>query len=396
MRAYTSNLLRWLRARGISAATTSDSSDDQQYRELVDHAVFGIYRSSLDGGLITANPALAEMLGYSSPKELLGMGMEALYADPAERAELIERFATAEAIENLEVDWKRADGERITVRLNGRPIRDRQGRPGGFEVIAEDVSRRRAIELALQQSRKMEAVGELTGGIAHDLNNLLTVVICAVDLAESTTPHRSEWRVNLAQARDAALRSRELIERLLSFSRGQEPAVEPLDLARVVARTTPLLRHLLPDNVKITHDLAPELPKVLGHRGAIEQILFNLLTNARDALPGGGVVRVAVARHSPDTCGTWSRPSTRQNGDRLVCLSVSDQGAGMDSETLERLFEPFFSTKKEGEGTGLGMTMVLRLVEQLGGEIGISSTPGAGTTVRVALPAAIVEAPVRS
>ena len=252
--------------------------------------------------------------------------------------------------------------------------------------LAADVVRHGQLEAQLRQSQKMEAVGQLTGGIAHDLNNVLTVVVANAELMAGTIPpEAAELKAELAQLHVAASRGAAMVRQLLAFSRHKPLTPGPVDLVRVVDESSDLLRRLVPEHivVRVTHE-APALT-VMGDAGALEQVLVNLVTNARDAMPQGGTLRLETRRVTLSgdraaACGV-AEPGA------FGCLVIADTGVGMDAATRERAFEPFFTTKEPGAGTGLGLAMVYALVQQLGGCVRLSSELGRGTEVTVYLPA---------
>ncbi len=361
---------------------------EEKYRSLVDRATYGMYRSTVDGRFVAVNPALVQMLGYRSEEELLQLSLEHdLYLYPDDRRRLINQYREAEQVEDVEVEWRRADGTPIMVRLSGRPAHGVDGTLDGFEMIVENVTERKVLEDQLRQSQKMEAVGRLTGGIAHDLNNILTVILANADLlASSSNTMRGdgETESELVELRDAARRGAAMIRKLLAFSRREKLARVPIDLAGIVNEASDVLRRLLPESIEIDVIVAASLPMVRADAGAVEQILVNLATNARDAMSGKGHLRIEVlpgrmderfaARHG------WGRP-----GD-YVCVRVSDTGSGMDVETQRRVFEPFFTTKAPGSGTGLGMAMIYGLIKQHDGFIDVESRLAVGTTVTIYMP----------
>jgi len=359
---------------------------ETMYRELVEHATYGIYRSSLDDRFLTVNPALVRMLGYDREDELLAVEVSTIYVDFEERRRLMARYASAERIHGAEVEWRRRDGRIVVVRLSGQPVRDPAGHILGFEMIAEDITERRALEEQLRQAQKMEAVGRLTGGIAHDFNNLLTVVLANADMLAGALPEaRPDLRADLDDLRAAGQRGAQLVRKLLAFSREERLELRALDLGQVVLDTGKVLRRVLPEHIDMRVDAAPGAT-VRADAGAVEQIVFNLATNARDAMPRGGRLSVTLAPVSVGPGGAGDAPSNVAPGD-YVCLSVSDTGHGMDERTRARIFEPFFTTKPKESGTGLGMAMVYGLVRQHGGGVDVESSPCAGTTVRVYFPA---------
>jgi len=357
------------------------------YRAMVEQATYGIYRSSLEGRFLKVNPALVAMLGYDSEAEVLALELDRdVYVDAAERARNIERARTLERISGVQVQWKRRDGHHITVRLSGRVVRSEgDGAIKGFEMMAEDVTEQRTLERALQQAQKMETIGRLTSGIAHDFNNLLTVILAQSNLMGKALPDATppQVRRDLEELTEAARRGAELVHRLLGFSRHETLDLRPLSVPEWIREELHTLRRLLPATIEIRCDAEPAAGVVEADSGALEQILMNLATNARDAMPDGGTLHVDVRRTrlaaEDRPLHAWVQPGA------YVSLAVSDTGAGMDPQTQAHVFEPFFTTKPAGVGTGLGMAMVYGLVKQHHGFVHLYSEVGQGTTVKIYL-----------
>jgi signal transduction histidine kinase len=291
------------------------------------------------------------------------------------------------------VEWKRKDGARILVRLSGRAVRGPDGAVESFEMMAEDITERRALEDQLRQSQKIEALGQLTGGIAHDFNNLLTIILANAELVRKTLgPERPDEQADLRDLISAALRGRVMIRELLGFARRSSLDLEVLDLNDVVSTLSGMLRRIVPADIEIVVAQSEDAPEFRADLHAVEQILFNLATNARDAMPAGGVLRIETRRGAPTD---EQRTAAGVNAAALwTCLAVEDTGVGMDEATRQRVFEPFFTTKSSGKGTGLGMATVYGLVKQHGGVIDVDSAPGRGTRIRVYFPAVAATAPV--
>jgi len=281
---------------------------------------------------------------------------------------------------------RKKGGEIITVEVNAHTLTF-EGRRAGL-VIVQDVTGEIALEEQLRQAQKLEAIGQLSGGIAHDLNNVLTAVIAHVDLALSSAGP-GEDRDDLVQAGEAAHRGAELIRKLLAFSRRERLQMRPLALGALVEEFLGTLRRMLPEHIEIITSVAEGVLPIHGDAGAVQQVLLNLATNARDAMPAGGTLRVAVDAAELDeehiALHGWGRPG------RYARLTLSDSGEGMTPEVRAHLFEPFFTTKQPGLGTGLGMAMVYGLVKQHRGFVFVYSEPGHGTTVRVYFPVAATE-----
>ena len=255
------------------------------------------------------------------------------------------------------------------------------------ERVAEREAALRALHEAEQQlarSRRLEAVGQLAGGLAHDLNNVLAPILSYAGLALEELPAGSETHRDLVEVVEAAQRARDLVRRLLAFARRQPVEVVALDLSEVTASLGPMLRDVLGRRAELALELAEGLPAVEADRGQLETVLVNLAANARDAMPSGGTVRFATAREELDAARAAAlevRPGPH------VLLSVTDTGAGMTPEVLAHAFEPFFTTKEVGQGAGLGLASVHGVVRQHGGAVAVESAPGRGTTLRVWLPA---------
>jgi PAS domain S-box-containing protein len=355
---------------------------DAASRTLVQQAPFGIYRATPEGAFLTVNPALVEMLGYASEAELASADLDRdVFAEPVIRARYVAQLNAAPGAAETQAVWRRKDGRTITVRLYGRAVRRDDGRVECHEVFAEDVSQRRDLEDQLRQAQKMEAVGQLTGGIAHDFNNLLTIILANAELlANGPDP------ASLRDIVSAAVSGRLMVNQLLGFARRSSLTLESVHLAQVVNELAAVLRRVLPADIELLVFADEDLPEVSVDAHAVEQILLNLVNNARDAMPHGGVLRL-------ETSCTWISDAQRQvlghgAASEYVCLAVDDTGTGMDEVTRQRAFEPFFTTKPIGKGTGLGLATVYGLVKQHGGFVQIDSAPGAGTRLRVYFPVA--------
>ncbi|MFQ5551031.1 MAG: PAS domain S-box protein, partial [Gemmatimonadales bacterium] len=231
---------------------------EERYREFVDRATFGIYRSTVEGRFASVNPALVRMLGYGSEQELYDLDMaNDLYVDPNDRALLMESYRDADRVEELLVRWRRKDGELITVRLNGIALRDDSGELIGFDIVAEDVTQQRETEMQLRQAQKMQAVGRLTGGIAHDFNNVLTAILGSAellrqDLHQSASPEVLDGVETIVSASQRAAR---MVRKLMAFSRQEQLVRKIIDLGETCRETLELLRRLLPESVALKADL---------------------------------------------------------------------------------------------------------------------------------------------
>ena len=358
---------------------------EQRYRSLVQSAVYGIYRSTVDGHFIAVNPSLIAMLGYSSEEEMVSLNIgQDVYLETLEREHFIAEFLNMRRWEGVEVKWRRKDGKSITVRLSGRLVTDEGGEPAYIEGIVEDVTERRMLEQQLRQSQKMEAVGRLAGGVAHDFNNLLTVIRGYTEILLSDLPPGDVRKGELEEIMKASDRAGSLTRQLLAFSRQQVLAPKVLNLNTIVLSMHNLLRRLLGEDIDLQTVLDPELGNVKADPSQVEQVVMNLAVNARDAMPMGG--RLTVETVNVDLTENWGRDIVSAKPGPYVMIAMTDSGAGMDEATRARVFEPFFTTKDPGKGTGLGLSTAYGIVKQSDGYISVYSEVGIGSTFKVYLP----------
>ena len=357
---------------------------EMRYRTLVQSAVYGIFGWNLEQRFTDVNPALVAILGYESPEDVLALPSASdVYVDPAQHEEIVNTLLTVGQLRGMEVQWRRRDGKSITVRLSGRTLLDQHGTTG-FEIIVEDITERRLLEEQLRQSQKMEAVGQLAGGVAHDFNNLLTIIKGNSQLLLERLHEADSRRGGVEQIQKAADKAASLTSQLLAFSRKQVVAFRVLDLNAVLSNMIQLLPRLLGERIELSIVQGKELGSVKADPGQIEQIIMNLALNARDAMPSGG--RLTLETRNVDLDCSYSDQQIQVEAGRYVQLAVSDTGVGIDPEALPHIFEPFFTTKPAGKGTGLGLSTVYGIVQQSNGYIWAYSDPGVGTTFKLYLP----------
>lgn len=364
-----------------------------QFRTLVQGVTdYAIYMLDSTGHVSSWNSGAERIKGYSSD-EIIGEHFSAFYTEEDRAAgEPMRNLRVAESVGRAEREgWRvRKDGSRFWAHVLIDRILDDDGRLLGFAKVTRDVSdqRKAAEELeqtrnALFQSQKLEAIGQLTGGVAHDFNNLLMAIVASLELLDRRVPDDAQLHKLLDNAKAAAFRGAALTQRMLAFARRQELKPAAVDLVALVHGMSDLLQRSLGSLVPVEVRFPLKLEAVLVDANQLELALINLVVNARDAMPEGGLVTIAAA----SAVVAQGHESNLPAG-RYVCLSVTDQGLGMDAETARRATEPFFSTKGVGKGTGLGLSMVHGLVEQTGGRLLIRSTPGQGTAVEMWLPLA--------
>ncbi len=359
---------------------------EARYRSLVQSAVYGIYRSSLEGRFFDVNPALITMLGYDSPEEVLALDPKSdVFVDPGEQMRVMAEFQRGARLDNVEVRWKRKDGSAITVRLSGRVVNNPEETAEVVEIIAEDITERRVLENQFRQAQKMEAVGRLAGGVAHDFNNLLMVISGYAEVLLEHTRKNDLLYPKIEAIHQATDRATTLTRQLLAFSRKQLLELKVVDLNLIVEDIKRLLRPLIGENIELQTQLAPDLGRTRADAGQVEQVLMNLVVNSKDAMPNGGKIIIQSANVRLNHEDVRREYSYIQPG-LYVVLSVTDTGEGMDKETQLRIFEPFFTTKEKGKGTGLGLSTVYGIIKQSGGYVLVQSEPEQGTTFRIYLP----------
>jgi two-component system, cell cycle sensor histidine kinase and response regulator CckA len=354
------------------------SRHDDSFRTIFDASLDAMVIADAKGTLVESNPAARRMLGQHA-STLQTMEFAQFFSDAT------RTLSPGEAWQRLIHDgtWR---GEGRLQRTDSLRVLDIAASahvmPGKHLITLRDVTESQQMEAQLRQAQKMEAIGLLTGGMAHDFNNLLTVVLANADLVLESLPlEMDELRDEVSQMAQAALRGTEMVKKLLAFSRRDTLERRPVSLEVVLAETRALLARLLPSTITVNVEAATDLPGINADPGAIQHMLLNLATNARDAMPSGGTLTLR---------GEYAPAVELVDGSvtPMVTLTVEDTGRGMDDDVLAHLFEPFFTTKAPGEGTGLGMAMIYGLVQQHAGTIDVRSAVGTGTTVTIGFPLA--------
>jgi PAS domain S-box-containing protein len=373
--------------RAVRALAQSEA----RYRGLFDGVPVGLYRSTPEGQFIEVNPTLVTLLGYPDRETLLATSAIELHVDAEDRRRWQGATEQGSLLENYQVRWRRWDGSTVWVESSDRAVRDATGRVRYYEGVVTDITERKEAEKArtkleaqLRQAQKMEAVGRLAGGVAHDFNNLLTVILGRAAILEHHLGSDARLQRNAALVVQTAERAAGLTQQLLAFSRQQVVQPQVLDLNAIVTGTERMLRRLLGEDVELISVLAPDLGRVKADAGQIEQVIMNLVVNARDAMPQGGRLVLETANVELDE--TYARQHPGSRAGRHAMLSVADTGSGMDRETQAQIFEPFFTTKEVGRGTGLGLSTVFGIVKQSEGSVFVYSEVGVGSTFKVYLP----------
>ena len=358
---------------------------EERYRHLVETMNDGVVMMDENHRVTYANPRMTEMLGYAAD-ELVGQRIGGFF-DEANRAVLKELLSIPEEAEHgaHEVEWSMKGGNKIITITSTKLIFDEDGRhKGGFAVVT-DVTEQKRLQEQFHQAQRIETVGRLASGIAHDFNNMLLPILCYSDMVlEELMPADPRYD-HVVEIKRAAVRSRDLTQRLLAFSRKQVLELKPLDLREVVISCEKMIRATIREDIEIEVIMGDSEVNIRGDISQIEQILMNLAVNAQDAMPGKGRLTIEVSR--VEITEAWAKRHGEAKPGLYVLLSVSDAGSGMDADTVAHIFEPFFTTKEVGKGTGLGLAAVYGIVSQHGGRITVDSEPEKGTSFKMYFPA---------
>ncbi len=381
-------LICWSYAR-LHSAERALRRSEEKFRSLVANAPYGICRCTPDGMLLDVNPTMASLLRYATADQLANRRIAQLYCDPEQLKNIVDEDGTLKRFDGVRAEWKRSDNSVIVVRLSGRPMHEEPGERS-YELVAEDVTERHALEQQFRQAQKMEAVGRLAGGIAHDFNNLLMVISGYCELLLGQIGSESELRRPAVEILNAADRASALTRQLLAFSRKQVQAPRILDVNEIIGEHLKMLPRLIGEDIKLNFIPGARSGHIRVDPGQAQQVMMNLAVNARDAMPNGGELVIETSNVFLNEQFVRRHPNVRVG--EYVLLSITDTGTGMDAETQSHLFEPFFTTKGQ-KGTGLGLSTVYGIVTQSGGHIWAQSARGQGTTFFIYFPC--VEAPSR-
>lgn len=348
----------------------------------------GIISKDLNGIVTSWNIGAERIFGYSA-KEIIGHPISILFPPDKknEEPDILKRIAHGEKIQHFETVRKRKDGKLINVSVTISPLKNAKNEIIGASKIVRDITENKRLEQQLRQSHKMGAIGQLAGGIAHDFNNLLGIIIGNLDLLERSISENDPTKKRVITALKAATRGADLTKRLLIFSRQQNLSSKPSNLNDAINNLVEMVSHILGPDINIITELDNSLPLVLVDIAEFETALLNLATNARDAMPNGGKLIISTKCREIDT--TYLSVQTKEIPIGLyAAISVTDTGQGIPPEILDRVYEPFFTTKERGKGTGMGLSMVYGFAKQSGGTVKIYSEMNRGTTVTLYLPLA--------
>lgn len=380
-----------------------------KYLSIFENSVEGIYQTSPEGRFLDCNPATAAILGYDSPDELIGNVDDVthqLYVHPQRRDGLFAMLLSGQDVKNFEVEFYRKDRSILWALLNLHPNFSEQGELIHIDGILHDITGQRKLEEQLRQSQKMEVVGTLSGGLAHDFNNVLggimgTASVLRLQIDRGKELSKEKLCAKLDVVLDLCNRAADIVAQLMVISRKQEASLAPIDLRPVIKEVVTICCNTFDKSIELSVTLPDEQIMINADSGQIQQVLLNLCVNAGHAMTimrkegdsRGGELYITAERRFTDRHFCAYHPSAVEGSEYWV-LSVRDTGIGMDAKTVSRIFDPFFTTKEKGKGTGLGLAMVYTIVQQHKGFIDVYSEPGAGTSFNVYLPALDADAAI--
>ncbi|HMK48420.1 MAG TPA: PAS domain S-box protein [Thermodesulfovibrionales bacterium] len=356
---------------------------ETRFRSLFNESRDAIYIRTKEGKFLDFNSSMSDLFGYSR-EEMLDMNVSDMYANESDQERFLELIEKTGFVKNFEVKLRRKDGREIDCLVAVSALRDKEGNISGYHGIIHDITERKKLEQQLMQAQKMEAVGRLAGGIAHDFNNILTAIIGYAHLLKLELNKDDPLLSYAGEIISSSERAANLTRALLTFSRRQVMSPKPLNINDVVQGMKSLLTRLIGEDVDLSIRLTEEDLTVMADITQMEQVLMNLVTNSRDAMPRGGSVVISTQRIRLDD-DFVSMHGFGKAAD-FAMISVEDTGEGIDESIKDSIFDPFFSTKEVGKGTGLGLAIVYGIIKQHSGHVNVYSHVGKGTTFKIYLP----------
>jgi PAS domain S-box-containing protein len=359
---------------------------EERYRRLFEESKDGVFIAGVDGHFIDVNHAGVEMFGYASKDEMFAASLRKdFFTDDHLFRAIKDELQARHFIKDYEVILKKRDGKPVITLVTASTLFDAKHAAIGFLGFVRDITSQRQIEMQLMHAQKMESVGTLAGGIAHDFNNVLSMILSASQLMKKAAMNDGQQKRYCDMIAEATARGSSIAKQLLVFARSEQMDMKTLSVSHIVDEILVLMEHSLPKTISITKQYAVREGLMLGDSGHLHQALLNLAINAKDAMPAGGELRIAIANAE----GAAVRQKFPQAPDVLyISIAVSDTGVGMEASTQRRIFEPFYSTKERGKGTGLGLAIVHGIVKSHNGFIDVTSKQGEGTTFTMYFPTA--------
>jgi two-component system cell cycle sensor histidine kinase/response regulator CckA len=396
--AFSAEDARLLEAFAASAATAvavahTVAVDIERLAAVVRSSPDAIGTTNVDGVITSWNPGSEQLYGYTAA-EMVGQpgSAAAKLIVPEERSkdmDMLPQVLRGEPVKNHETSRVRKDGTRVEISLSIAATHDPYGKITGVASVARDITEQKQTQRILSQTERLESIGQLAGGVAHDMNNLLTIILNHHDFALDTLPQEEPASEEIRHAQGAADRAAALVRQLLQFARREPTATQTLDLNEIVIGLTGMLTRTLGEHIALHTDLAPSPWLTEGDQGQVEQVIVNLAVNARDAMPDGGALTITTTNVTLTQEQLAAHTGNTKPGQHLR-LTVSDTGTGMPPEVLAKALDPFYTTKPAGKGTGLGLASVYGILSKTGGHLHIASEPGSGTTIETYWPLARV------
>ena len=362
---------------------------ETKYRHLFENLYDVYYRTDDKGNFTLLSPSVERQFG-SPPDELIGQNIKDFYVQPERREEFLSILNRNGYVDNFEAQLIRKDNLVVWVSTNAKFLKDEEGNVIGVEGMTRDVTYAKKLEDQIRQSQKMESIGTLAGGIAHDFNNILGIILGNTELALDDVPEWNPARQNLEEVRIAILRAKNVIRQLLSFARKTTLEKKPTNIIPVVKESLKLIRSTIPASIDIHQNIPEDIDTIMADPTQINQVLINLCTNAGHAMPDGGVIAITLKNKELDETAAAKHPEL--NPGRYVNLIVSDTGHGIPQEEIDRIFDPYFTTKEVDRGTGMGLAVVHGIIKEHNGLITVESESGKGTNFSIFFPVVEKEA----
>ncbi|HEU4390122.1 MAG TPA: ATP-binding protein, partial [Blastocatellia bacterium] len=369
---------------------------EEKYRRLFEEDLSADVIATPDGRVLDCNPSFLTLFGFDSVEDAKAHNLASLHPNPRGWEVLVQMVRDRKRLEYYEGGPYRRDGVKLNVIANIVGVFDDDKKLVEIRMYVFDNTEHKKLQGQLLQAQKMEAIGRLAGGVAHDFNNWLTPIIGYSQLLMEEIDTHDPKRRRLEEIGKAGQRASVLADQLLAFSRKQVMKLRVLNLNQTVGEMKEMIGRLIGADIELTTHLDPELGHVRVDPGQIEQVIMNLVVNARDAMPGGG--KLILETRNVDVDPAFARQHLSAGPGSYIILSVSDTGVGMNTETQSHIFEPFYTTKEKGKGTGLGLSTAYGIIKQSGGDISVYSEPGRGTTFNLYLPRVdeVTDAPRRT
>ncbi len=371
----------------VRQRTEALNASRERYRRLVEDLPVGLFRSEPgpDGRLLMVNTAFVRMFGYDSAEEVLRLPASRLYPDGAQRQAFSDELIRRGFLRNKEIRLKRRDGTILVASVTAHAVRNPDGQTLYFDGLVEDITERRKLEDQLQRTEKLEAIGTLAAGFAHDFKNMLSTILGNTDLAIMQLAQGGPVDELLQTVLQAGLQARSLVKQILTFSHRAEIRKRPLRMAPVVQESLNFLKATLPDHIDMACRIVTADGKVMADPIQIHRIVMNLCLNAVQAMEAGGnLLEVSLEETRLESSDFGSVQKVPKG--RFLCLKVSDNGPGIPGTIIDRIFDPFFTTKSRAENSGMGLAVVHGVVNDMGGVVLVESEPGRRTTFQVLLP----------